>query len=290
MSAATILLIIMWIFGAVYFFILAKDVRAHKDELVKDKMAHNVIISAVANFFDTLGIGSYAIANTAWKFTKSNTDDLIPGTLNVAFGIPIMVEATIFIQKIEMDTLTLVLMIASSVVGAAVGAKFISRLDIMKIRVIMGIALLIVAAITLCKINAVGPFGIIGTERGLEGGMLVIAVIANFILGVLMTAGIGLYAPCMAVVLLLGMSADVAFPVMMGSCAYLCPAAGIAFVKEGKYHRGATIPMIISGCVGVLIAGFIVTSLPLTLLTYLVCVVMVVCAILFFNDARKERK
>ena len=155
MSAATILLIIMWIFGAVYFFILAKDVRAHKDELVKDKMAHNVIISAVANFFDTLGIGSYAIATTAWKFTKSNTDDLIPGTLNVAFGIPIMVEATIFIQKIEMDTLTLVLMIASSVVGAAVGAKFISRLDIMKIRVIMGIALLIVAAITLCKSNAV---------------------------------------------------------------------------------------------------------------------------------------
>ena len=78
MSAATVLLIIMWIFGAVYFFILAKDVLAHKSELVKDKMAHNVIISAIANFFDTLGIGSYAIATTAWKFTKSNSDDLIP--------------------------------------------------------------------------------------------------------------------------------------------------------------------------------------------------------------------
>ena len=120
--------------------------------------------------------------------------------------------------------------------------------------------------------------------------VLVIGVIANFILGVLMTAGIGLYAPCMALVLLLGMSADVAFPIMMGSCAFLCPACGITFIKEGKYQRAMTIPMIITGSIGVLIAGFIVTSLPLTLLTYLVCVVMVICAILFFHDARKQSK
>lgn len=290
MNAATILLIILWAYTAIFFIILVKDVLAHKGELKKDKMAHNVIISAVANFFDTLGIGSFAIATTAWKFTKSNSDDLIPGTLNVAFAIPVITEATIFIQRIEMDTLTLVLMIAASAIGATIGAKIISRLDIMKIRVIMGIALIIVAAITLCKINAFGPFGIIGTARGLSGAMLIVGVVANFFLGALMTAGIGLYAPCMALVLLLGMSADVAFPVMMGSCAYLMPSAGITFVKEGKYHRGATIPMIISGVIGVLIAGFIVTSLPLTLLTYLVCVVMVICAVMFFNDARNGKK
>ena len=191
--------------------------------------------------------------------------------------------------RIEMDSLTLVLMIAAAIIGSILGAKIISRLDIMKIRVVMGVALIIVAAITLCKINAVGPFGILGTARGLEGGMLVVGVIANFILGILMTAGIGLYAPCMAIVLLLGMSADVAFPVMMGSCAYLCPACGITFIKEGKYNRASTIPMIFTGAIGVLIAGFIVTSLPLTVLTYLVCVVMVICAIMFFNDARRQK-
>ena len=103
-----------------------------------------------------------------------------------------------------------------------------------------------------------------------------------------MTAGIGLYAPCMALVLLLGMSADIAFPVMMGSCAYLMPSAGITFVKEGKYDRASAIPMLILGVIGVLIAGFIVTSLPLTLLTYLVCIVMVICALMFFHDARKQ--
>lgn len=289
MSAATILLIIMWIFAAVFFVVLVRDVLAHKDELDKTKMGYNSLISLIANFFDTLGIGSYAIATSAWKFNKSVRDDLIPGTLNVAFGIPICVEATITMTRIEMDSLTLVLMIAAAIIGSILGAKIISRLDIMKISVVMGVALIIVAAITLCKINAVGPFGILGTARGLEGGMLVVGVIANFILGILMTAGIGLYAPCMAIVLLLGMSADVAFPVMMGSCAYLCPACGITFIKEGKYNRASTIPMIFTGAIGVLIAGFIVTSLPLTVLTYLVCVVMVICAIMFFNDARRQK-
>lgn len=289
MSAATILLIIMWIFAAVFFVVLVRDVLAHKDELDKTKLGYNSIISIIANFFDTLGIGSYAIATSAWKFNKSVRDDLIPGTLNVAFGIPICVEATITMTRIEMDSLTLVLMIAAAIIGSILGAKIISKLDIMKIRVVMGVALIIVAAITLCKINAVGPFGILGTARGLEGGMLVVGVVANFILGILMTAGIGLYAPCMAIVLLLGMSADVAFPVMMGSCAYLCPACGITFIKEGKYNRASTIPMIITGAIGVLIAGFIVTSLPLTVLTYLVCVVMVICAVMFFHDAKKQK-
>ena len=280
----------MWLFAAVFFVVLVKDVMAHKDELDKSKMGYNSLISAIANFFDTLGIGSYAIATSAWKFNKSISDDLIPGTLNVAFGIPICVEATITMTRIDVDPLTLVLMIASAIVGSIIGAKIISKMDIMKIRVVMGVALLIVAAITLCKINGVGPFGLIGTARGLTGALLVIGVIANFILGVLMTAGIGLYAPCMALVLLLGMSADVAFPIMMGSCAFLCPACGITFIKEGKYQRAMTIPMIITGSIGVLIAGFIVTSLPLTLLTYLVCVVMVICAILFFHDAKKQSK
>lgn len=290
MNAATILLIIMWLFAAVFFVVLVKDVLAHKDELDKSKMGYNALVSAVANFFDTLGIGSYAIATSAWKFNKSVSDDLIPGTLNVAFGIPICVEATITMTRIDVDPTTLVLMIASAIIGSIIGAKIISKMDILKIRVVMGVALLIVAAITLCKINGIGPFGLIGTARGLSGALLAVGVLANFILGVLMTAGIGLYAPCMALVLLLGMSADVAFPIMMGSCAFLCPACGITFIKEGKYQRAMTIPMIITGSIGVLIAGFIVTSLPLTLLTYLVCVVMVICAILFFHDAKKQSR
>ncbi|MDD3403811.1 MAG: sulfite exporter TauE/SafE family protein [Hespellia sp.] len=290
MNVAAILIIVMWIFVAVYFVILVKDVVAHKEELDKNKMGYNVVVSGVANFFDTLGIGSYATTTSAWKFNKSVPDDLIPGTLNVAFAIPMCVEATFFIQKVDVDTLTMVLMIGSAMAGSVVGAKIISKLNIRTVRIVIGIALCVVAVITLCKVNAVGPFGIIGTAKGLSGTTLVIGVIADFILGMLMTAGIGLYAPCMALILLLGMSADAAFPIMMGASAYLCLSCGITFIKEGKYQRAIAIPMIVSGSVGVLIAGFIVTSLPLTVLTYMVCIVMVICAAMFFRDAYKQRR
>lgn len=290
MNATTLLIIIMWIFAGIFLIILFKDLIAHRKELDKTKLAYNSLVGMVSNFFDTLGIGSFAIATSAWKFNKSIPDNLIPGTLNVAFGIPTCVEATLTMTKIEVDPKTLVLMMLSAIIGSIIGAKIISKMDIMKIRLVMGIALIIVAIVTLCKINKIGPFGIIGTASGLSGTMLAIGVIGNFILGIFMTAGIGLYAPCMALVLLLGMNADIAFPIMMGSCAFLCPACGITFIREGTYHRGATLPMIITSIIGVLIAGFIITSLPLTLLTYLVCVVMVICALFFFHDVKLQKK
>ena len=105
----------MWIFAIAFIIILFKDVKAHKQELDKAKLGFNSIISLIANFFDTLGIGSYAIATSAWKFNKSISDDLIPGTLNVAFAIPICVEATITMTRISVDPLTLVLMIGSEI-------------------------------------------------------------------------------------------------------------------------------------------------------------------------------
>ena len=102
-----------------------------------------------------------------------------------------------------------------------------------------------------------------------------------------MIVGLGLYAPCMALCLLLGLSADIAFPIMMGSCAFLMPSAGIKFVKEGKYNRATSLVLTISGVIGVLVACFIITSLPLTVLTWIVTAVMIICAIIFFKDATK---
>ncbi len=54
----------------------------------------------------------------------------------------------------------------------------------------------------------------------------------NFLLGALMTLGIGLYAPCMILVSLLGMSERTAFPIMMGSCAFLMPVGSLRFIRE----------------------------------------------------------
>ena len=284
-----ILLGLLILFSIVFAVFLLKDVFTHKDEWEEVKPVHNGIIGFVANFFDTLGIGSFAIATSYWKITKSLRDDLVPGTLNVCFALCVVTEALVFIQKVECDSVTLVTMIVASCIGAVVGAKFIVGLDINKIRFLLGVCLIIVAVIMSCKNAGIGPFGMIGTATGVSGVKLIIAIVVNFILGGLMMCGIGLYAPCMALVLLLDMSTATAFPIMMGSCAFLMIAGGFEFVKAGKYARGNCLWLLIPGIIGVLVACFIITSLPLKVLTYLVCIVLLYCGYIFIKEAKAKK-
>lgn len=217
MDAAKILLIALGIMTVVYAIYLIRDVMKHKEDHLPVKMVPVLLIGLLANFFDTLGIGSFATSTTAFKFTKSCEDDLIPGTMNVCYAIPITVEAFVFIQRIEIDSLTLVLMIAASIIGAVVGASIISKWDINKVRIALGCAMIGLGIVMICKLMGIGPFGIVGTANILRGTKLVVGIVINFILGALMMVGVGLYAPCMALCLLLGLSADMAFPIMMGS-------------------------------------------------------------------------
>ena len=289
MDAAKILIILLLLETAVFAVYYLKDIFAHKEEFKNIKWVPSILIGSLANFLDTLGIGSYATSTTAFKFTNSCRDDLIPGTLNCAYCIPVVVEAVVFIGKVEVDNITLVAMIVAAVVGALVGAKIVSKWNINTIRYALGIAMICLAIVMFCKNAGVGPFGAMGTATGLSGIKLVIGVVGNFFLGAFMIIGLGLYNPCMALVFALGMSTTVVFPIMMGSCAFLMPAAGIEFVKEGKYDRGNALVLTLSGVVGVLVACFIITSMPLYILTYVVCVVMVIGALTFFKDARKAK-
>ncbi len=287
MDLAKLLLIALGIMTVVYAIYLIRDIMTHKEEFLPVKQIPILLIGLLANFFDTLGIGSFATSTTAFKFTQSCPDDLIPGTMNVCYAIPIAVEAFVFIQRVEIDPLTLVLMIAASIIGAVIGASIIAKWDINKVRIALGCAMIALGIVLLCKLFGVGPFGIVGTANILTGTKLIIGCVANFVLGALMMVGVGLYAPCMALCLLLGLSADMAFPIMMGSCAFLMPPGSIPFIKAGKYHRAAAIQLNISGIIGVLIACFIITSLPLRTLTIVVICVMFLCSFIFFKDAKK---
>ncbi|MDR1801076.1 MAG: sulfite exporter TauE/SafE family protein [Lachnospiraceae bacterium] len=289
MSPALILILVLLALTVVFGVYFVIDIFKHKEDFKNVKWISTVLIGVLANFFDTLGIGSFATSTTAFKFTKSCPDDLIPGTLNTAYAIPVVVEAVVFIQKVEVEPLTLILMIAASIIGAVFGATIVSKWNLKYIRIALGVALVCLAVIMIGKLTGIGPFGIVGTANGLTGVKLVIGVVVNFALGAFMMVGLGLYAPCMALCLLLGMSADVAFPIMMGSCAFLMPASGIKFVKEGKYNRASSLILTITGIVGVLIACFIITSLPLYYLTWVVTAVMIICAVIFFKDANKAK-
>nr|WP_206153099.1 sulfite exporter TauE/SafE family protein [Clostridium cadaveris] len=241
----------------------------------------------VVNFFDTLGIGAFAPLTALLKGFKITRDKLIPGTLNVACTIPVAVEAFIFIDSIEVEPITLISMIAAASLGAILGAGFVSKLDEKKIQITMAVALLIVAVIMLISQLGLMPLG--GNEVGLSGAKLVIAIVGNFILGTLMTVGIGLYAPCMALVYALGLSPKIAFPIMMGSCAFLMPSASIKFVKEKSYDTKASMAVTIFGVIGVFIAAYLVKELPLEVLKWLVILVVLYTALSMFKSLKSKR-
>lgn len=255
-----------------FTFIFGKDLYKNKKNLENNSFAINSGIGLVANFFDTLGIGSFAIITAAFRGFKQVKDRVIPGTLNVSCTIPIVFQAFVFMGAIEVEIVTLVTMILAAVVGAYLGAGVVSQMDERKIQLIMGIALLTTAFLMVSGQMGWMPIG--GNAIGLTGIKLALGILGNFILGALMTAGIGLYAPCMALIYVLGMSPDVAFPIMMGSCAFLMPVASAKFIKEQAYDRKAAIAITLSGIIGVFIAAFIVKSLPIRLLTWLVVTVI----------------
>lgn len=287
-TIAILILAILFIMAIGVIFLMSKDVIAHKNELEKGT---NWFISGgigfLTNFGDTLGIGSFAPTTALLKFFKQTDDRLIPGILNVGCCIPVITEALIFIKKVEVEPITLFSMLFASAIGAWIGAGIVSRFDAQKVRLVMGIALLITAFLMLAGIMGWMPVG--GTAIGLTGGKLIFAVICNFILGALMTAGIGLYAPCMALVYLMGMSPIVAFPLMMGSCAMLMPVATVRFIKEKAYNRKASLAITIGGVIGVFIAAFMVTSLDMTVLRWLVICVVIITALVMLRSYAKGR-
>lgn len=270
----------IWISLAVltiaYSIVFIRDVNQHKNELEDSSWLKTGLIGAVVNFFDVLGIGAFAPQTALLKFTQQTEDRLIPGTMNVANTIPVLIQALIFITVIEVEPLTLVLMLLAAAAGAIMGVGVVARLPEKVIRRVMGCALLVTAGFMLARNMEWIQGG--GTAIGLSGSQLIIGVAVNFILGALMTVGIGLYAPCMALVFALGMSPQVAFPIMMGSCAFLMPPASIRFIREGAYNRKAAVGMAIPGIFAVLIAAFIVKSLPLNTLRWVVIVVILYTA------------
>jgi uncharacterized membrane protein YfcA len=128
-----------------------------------------------------------------------------------------------------------------------------------------------------------------GQAIGLTGTKLVIGVLGNALLGALMTLGIGLFAPCMILIALLGMNPLTAFPIMMGSCAFLMPVGSARFVRTGSYNLKAALGLAIGGVPGVLLAAYVVKSLPLTAVNWLVVAVVVYTAAMMLRSARRER-
>jgi len=270
--------------GATIFSIGAVRAARHSRE-VRRPTALELLIGAVVAFFDTLGIGSFAPTTAIFKLWRIVPDERIPGTLNVGLTTAAIAESLIFVTTILVDPKLLVSMVAAAAAGAWMGAGVVTRLPRRTIQFTMGAALLIAGSVfTAVNLGAL-PGG--GTAMALVGWKFELAVAINFVLGALMSAGIGLYAPCMITLALLGMHPLAAFPIMVGACALVQPVASLRFFQTGAFAWGPSIGLAVGSLVGVFIAAYIVKSLPLMTLRWLVILVIAYAAFAMLRSAAR---
>jgi len=283
----TALFIALGIITVSFLLFWMKEARRQRDAGSATPGVFEVLIGFVTNFFDMLGIGSFAPTTAVFKIGKLVSDEKIPCTLNVGHAMPTVAEAFISIAIMTVDPTTLVSMILASCAGAWLGAGIVAKWSRRAVQVGMGLALIVAAVFFLLKQLKMLP-GDSG-DVGVTGAKLVFAIAGNFVLGALMTLGIGLFAPCMVLVAMLGMSPAAAYPIMMGSCAFLMPTGSVRFIRQRSYSLKAAIGLAIGGVPGVLLAAYWIRSMDVTTLRWLVIIVVLYTATMMLRSAMQER-
>ena len=199
-------------------------------------------------------------------------DELIPGTLIVGHALPVLIQALLFITVVRVDPWQMTMLIVVCVTGGWLGAGVVASLSRRAVRLGMGCALLVAASFMMLGMLGQLPAG--GTALAFTPRGFTLALVVNFVLGALLTLGIGNYAPSLVVFSLLGMDPRAAFPIMMGSGAFVAMIAGVRFVGAGRLHQRAALGLAAGGIPGVVVAVWLVESLPLGALRWLVLVVV----------------
>jgi uncharacterized membrane protein YfcA len=259
--------------NAAYFAALAGAIRR---ELAARKLGRgaagptpgDILIGFITDFFDALGIGSYAPTTAIYTFRRNPPPELIPGTLHIGHNAASIAECLIYVAAVPVDPVLLVSSIGTAGAGAWLGAGVVARMPRRTIAVVMGVALIIAGTVFAATNLGLLPGG--GTSMTLAGWKFWFAVIGNFFLGAIMSGGIGMYAPCMIMLALLGLNPLGAFPIMMGACGLVLPLSSLSFFKTGRFALGPAAGLFLGGAFGVLLAAFVVKSLPMAALRWLV--------------------
>lgn len=270
--------------AAVFCFVLVRAALAERAV----PTIESVVLGAVVSFFDTLGIGSFA-PTTAWlKFRKLVPDRLIPPTMLVGLTPPVFAESIVFLSLLKVDPVLLVGCAVAVLVGGLVGAPLVTRARTWVIQLIVAIAL-VVAAIAYAATNLdFMPGG--GNAASLSVALTVAAIAANFIFGVLLNFGVGNYAPTLVTLSLMGMNPRLIFPIMAAGAAVMGAGACVRHIQIGKMDLKVVVGLGLGGIPAVLVAAFIVKSMPLELLRWLVIIVVLYAAAVMARAATIGRR
>jgi uncharacterized membrane protein YfcA len=273
---------------AILFFALMLTRAAIADRAAPN--LESVLLGAVVSFFDTLGIGSFA-PTTAWmKFRKLVPDRLIPPTMLVGLTPPAMTESVIFLVLlgVRVDPVLLFGCAIAVLLGGLVGAPLVAQARVWVVQMVVAIGL-ILAAIAYAMTNLhLFPGG--GTAAGLPMGLTIAAIAANFGFGVLLNFGVGNYAPTLVTLSLMGMDPRLIFPIMAAGAAVMGAGACVRHIQMGRMDLKVVVGLAIGGVPAVLVAAFIVKTMPLELLRWLVIVVVLYAAAVMFRAALSGRR
>jgi uncharacterized membrane protein YfcA len=286
--AKTVLYVLLAVFGVVFVAAWVRASRVARAEARLPSVVptpYQLLVGVVTDFLDTWGIGSFATTTALYRARRTIDDRVLPGTLNVGHTLPTILQAYLFLGSVEVEATTLVSMIAAAVLGAWLGAGFVANWSRPRVQRVMGGALLAIGGVMAYRLRG-DPAG--GSAIALHGGMLALGVAGNFVLGVLMTMGIGLYAPCLLLVCMLGMNPTTGFPIMMASCAFLMPLASLRFLRERCCDLRASAGLAIGGIPAVLAAEYLFKKTDLNVLIWIVLAVVVYTAISLLLAARKS--
>ncbi|MGH7581611.1 MAG: TSUP family transporter [Gemmatimonadales bacterium] len=244
------------------------------------------LLGFATDFFDTLGIGSFATTTAVLRLGRLIDDADIPGTLNVGHAIPTISEAVIFIILLGglIDLPTIVTMVIAAGIGAWFGAGVVARWPRRTIQRGMAIALVITAGFM--AVRMLLDLSHTAGTIGFSGVTLAVAVAASLVIGSLISLGIGNYAPTMAVTYLLGMNEKAVFPIMAASASLMLPVAAFRFYRAGRFNRRAALGLAIGGVPGVFVAAFLVKELPLTVVKWIVVGVLLYTAVTLWVASR----
>jgi uncharacterized membrane protein YfcA len=247
----------------------------------------------VVSFFDTLGIGCFA-PTTAWfKFRKMVPDRLIPPTLVVGLGPPAMAESIIFLVLlgVKVDPVLLFGSAIAVLLGGLIGAPLVARARVWVVQLVVAVGLLL-AAIAYAMTNLhLFPGG--GTASALSPTLTIVALVLSFGFGILLNFGVGNYAPTLVILSLMGMDPRLCFPIMASGAALMACGAGIRHIQFGQMDLKIVMGLAIGGIPAVLVAAFIVKSLPLEYLRWLVILVVLYAASIMARASwlgRREHK
>ncbi|AEJ31675.1 MULTISPECIES: sodium:solute symporter [Leuconostoc] len=291
MSEKLVLLIIQIVLVLVMLVMIIIVTRAYvvrKEPLFK-RFGLGMLIGFVTDFGDTLGIGSFATTTAAFRMTKYVEDDRqLPGTLNTMHAIPVIIEALFFITAVKVELMTLIPMTTAAVIGAYVGTHVTKNWHAPTVQRVMAGALFIAVLIMIIRMITTPGSNNALTVHGLQGWWLVLGIVFNLGVGILMTMGLGNYAPELIFFSLMGVNPAVAFPVMMLDAALIMPTTALNVIKMKRVSWRGYAGVAIGGVLGVIVAAKFFTSLDVALLKKLIIVVSLWTIVGLLRDSYKS--